>query len=499
MGDVVPLAPVGAELPGDFKIERRKMRGVVSNGMLCSGRELRLSDDHEGILVLARPDGPLPAGPELGITLAEHLGFGEDVVFDLAIEPNRPDCLSMIGVARDLAARYGLPLDYPEPSVAESGTPAGELATIEIDAPELCQRFIARVMTGVRPVASPNLVQRRLLLAGMRPIGHVVDASNYVMLELGQPTHPYDLDLVGGGGLRVRAARPGESLVTLDGESRVLGDRFPRGGDAFTALDALICNADDVPVGIAGVMGGRSSEIGESTERVLLEVARFSAVSVGRTARYVGLRSEASVRFERGVDPLGMERAAARVCQLVVNAAHEAGVEPPAIAAGIIDANPRPFERAHVRLRPFRANELLGLSLEASQMTALLAPIGYEVDGASGATGPAEMEARRALLATRCRPRGRHHRGRRPHLRVPQDPEDGSPVPVRRQARTGSGTPAKGPAGACRSRCSRGVDEPRSSIPPSRPSPEWTPNCSAWPTRWSPRSPSSGVDCWPDC
>ncbi len=190
----------------------------------------------------------------------------------------------------------------------------------------------------------------------------------------------------------MRAARPGESLVTLDGESRVLGDRFPRGGDAFTALDALICNADDVPVGIAGVMGGRSSEIGESTERVLLEVARFSAVSVGRTARYVGLRSEASVRFERGVDPLGMERAAARVCQLVVNAAHEAGVEPPAIAAGIIDANPRPFERAHVRLRPFRANELLGLSLEASQMTALLAPIGYEVDGASGATGPAEME-----------------------------------------------------------------------------------------------------------
>ena len=408
VGDLVVLAPVGAVLPGDFKIERRKMRGVVSNGMLCSGRELRLSDDHEGILVLARPEHPeaaLPAGVELGVPLAEHLGFGPDVVFDLAIEPNRPDCLSMIGIARDLAARFGLPLHLPEPLLVESGPAAAELATVEIDSPELCQRLIARVMTGVTHVASPAVVKRRLLMAGMRPIGHLVDASNYVMLELGQPTHPYDLDHLGGKGLRVRAARPGESVVTLDGETRVLGDRAARGGDAFTALDALICNAHDVPVGIAGVMGGQSSEIGESSERVLLEVARFFPVSVGRTARYAGLRSEASIRFERGVDPLGLERAAARVCELVVGAAVAAGVEPPVVATGLVDANPRPFEPSRVRLRPFRANALLGVSLEGSEMTALLSPIGYEIGAAAtGSPGASGTDAAIELVVPSWRP-----------------------------------------------------------------------------------------------
>ncbi|MGO9557751.1 MAG: phenylalanine--tRNA ligase subunit beta [Acidimicrobiales bacterium] len=406
VGDVVVLAPVGAVLPGDFKIERRKMKGVVSNGMLCSGRELRLSEEHEGILVLARPEhSGLPAGIELGVTIAEHLGFGPDVVFDLAIEPNRPDCLSMVGIARDLASRFGLPLLLPEPSLVESGPPANELATVEIAEPELCQRFVARVMTGVTPIASPAVIQRRLLMAGMRPIGHMVDASNYVMLELGQPTHPYDLDQVGGHGLRVRAARPGESLVTLDGETRVLGDRPARDGDALTALDALICDANDVPVGIAGVMGGQSSEIGEATDRVLLEVARFTPVSVGRTARYAGLRSEASIRFERGVDALGQERAAARVCELAVDAAVQAGVAPPVVATGLVDANPRPFERSRIRLRPFRANALLGVSLEDAEMTALLAPIGYEIGSvASGTAGMPGTDGAIELVVPSWRP-----------------------------------------------------------------------------------------------
>ncbi|MHB1988433.1 MAG: phenylalanine--tRNA ligase subunit beta [Acidimicrobiales bacterium] len=380
VGDVVVLAPVGSELPGGLKIERRKLRGTVSNGMLCSGRELGLSDDHDGILVLARMPAAFLGGAELGSPLSSHLGFGPDVVFDLAIEPNRPDCLSMVGIARDLAARYGLPLRIPEPSLTESSPPATELATVAIDAPEICQRLIARVLTRVRPVASPALIQRRLLLAGMRPIGHIVDASNYVMFELGQPTHPYDLDQLGGGGLRVRAAHPGETIVTLDGETRILGGRPSSSRDQLAALDGLICNANDLPVGIAGIMGGRSSEISDATERILLEVASFSAVSIGRTARHVGTRTEASLRFERGVDPEGMERAAARVCELVVDAALAAGIDPPLVAGGIIDVNPRPFERAHVILRAARANDVLGISLGAREMTELLSPIGYEAD-----------------------------------------------------------------------------------------------------------------------
>ncbi len=400
VGDVVVLAPVGSVLPGDFRIERRKIRGVVSNGMICSGRELTLSDEHAGILVLASPgEGTGTAGVELGIPLAEHLGFGYDVVFDLDVEANRPDCLSILGVARDLAARFGLPLTVPEPRSGEpgkgsagssgsagAGLSAGDLATVEVLEPDLCPRFLACVLTGVRPAPSPLLVQRRLTLAGMRPIGHVVDASNYVMLELGQPTHPYDLDRVEGG-LRVRSARPGESIVTLDGEMRRLGDRPPRGGDELTSRDALICDGRDEPVGIAGIMGGTASEISESTSRVLLEVARFDSVSVGRTARHIGLRTEASQRFERGVDPEGLQRAASRLCELVVSAACAAGLEPPVVAPGVIDVNPRPFRRSRVWVRPERANRLLGLALSADEVVGLLRPIGYEGVGTLEAPG----------------------------------------------------------------------------------------------------------------
>jgi phenylalanyl-tRNA synthetase beta chain len=388
VGDVVPLAPVGVELPGGFRIERRKMKGVASNGMLCSARELDLGDDHEGILVVARPESPgqVPTGVELGRTLAEHLGFGEDVVFDLAIEANRPDCLCMLGVARDLAARFDLPLHTPVPRVVEAAPAAVVLASVKVLAPELCRRLTARVLTGVSRVRSPALIQRRLVLAGMRPIDCVVDASNYVMLELGQPTHPYDLDELGGRGLTVRAARHGETIVTLDGETRTLGLRPPRRDDPSSGLDALICTADDVPVGIAGVMGGRSSEISDRTTSVLLEVAEFVPVAVGRTVRWLGLRTEASARFERGVDPEGVERAGDRVCELIAEAAVAAGVLPPVVAAGLLDDRPVPFEPARVRVRPSRVNSLLGTELTADDMTALLEPIGYR-QGAAPAPG----------------------------------------------------------------------------------------------------------------
>ena len=316
VGDVVPFAPIGAMLPGEFRIEQRRMRGVTSNGMLCSGRELRLSDDQGGILVLGRDAGPDPAGrkdlgQELGLPLADYLGaaYEPDVVFDLAIEGNRPDCLCVAGIARDIAARLGLPFQLPEPVVEEGPEPAGAYATVEVLAPELCHRLIGKVLSGVANVASPALIARRLTLAGMRPIDSVVDASNYVMLELGQPTHPYDLDRLAGHGLRVRAARSGEEIVTLDGATRVLGTGPV---DPLATSDCLICDASDRPVGIGGIMGGQSSEITAGASRVLLEIGYFVPLAVARTARRVGLRSEASVRFERGVDPLGMERAALR-------------------------------------------------------------------------------------------------------------------------------------------------------------------------------------------
>ena len=233
-GDIVPLAPVGAVLPGGFRMERRKMKGVVSNGMICSARELGLGDDHEGILVLgsAGADGPLPERHRARPDPRRAPRHTADVVFDLSIEPNRPDCLCMLGVARDLSARFKLPLFTPEPVIAE-GAPACGRASPRWpwQSPELCFRFTGRVLTGLVPVPSPMVVQRRLTLAGMRPISAVVDASNYVMLELGQPTHPYDLDRLGGRGLLARAAVPGETIVTLDGETRTLGNRAARPED----------------------------------------------------------------------------------------------------------------------------------------------------------------------------------------------------------------------------------------------------------------------------
>ena len=377
VGDVVPLAPVGAVLPGGFRMERRKMRGVVSNGMICSARELGLGTDHEGILVLS--EAGLSA-PELGITLAEHLGIDADVVFDLAIEPNRPDCLCMAGIARDLAALFKLPFHLPEPWITESDPPAASLATVAVEARELCFRLTGRVLTGVALVPSPVLVQRRLTMAGMRPINSVVDASNYVMLELGQPTHPYDLDRLSGRGLIARAARPGEAVVTLDGETRILGTRSARPGDDIAALDCIICDAEGEPIGIAGVMGGRSSEVEDTTSSVLVETALFNPVAVLRSARLAGLRTEASIRFERGVEPAGLERASARVCELIVQAAQAAGSQPPSISRGLLDDRPVTSDPVRIALAPDRVNALLGTTLGAEEMAGLLAPIGYRAE-----------------------------------------------------------------------------------------------------------------------
>ena len=390
VGDIVPFAPIGAVLPGEFRIEQRRMRGVVSNGMLCSGRELRLSEDQGGILVLGRdagqagPDGPGRAagsdlGFELGLPLADYLGaaFEPDVVFDLAIEGNRPDCLCVAGIARDIAARLGLPLQLPEPVVEDGPEPASSHASVEVLAPELCHRLIGKVLLGVTSVTSPAVIGRRLTLAGMRPIDSIVDASNYVMLELGQPTHPYDLDRLAGHGLRVRAARPGEEIVTLDGVTRVLGTLPVDLDDSLAGSDCVICDADDRPVGIGGIMGGQSSEITTEASRVLLEVGYFVPLAIARTARRVGLRSEASVRFERGVDPRGMKRAALRFCELVVAAARAAGVAPPVVASGWLDAQPVAYLPMRIPVRTGRVAALLGTEIRDAEVGRLLGPLGF--------------------------------------------------------------------------------------------------------------------------
>ncbi len=381
VGDLVPLARVGAVLPGGVAIGRRRMKGVASDGMLCSGRELALSDDAEGIMVLAAADGARPGQP-----LAGALGIEPDVVFDVAVEANRPDASGMAGVARDLAARLGLPFGVPAvadlataggtpvPAVRTAGPAAGELASLRVEDTGLCPRFTARVITGVRVGPSPTWLSRRLVLAGMRSINNVVDASNYVMLEIGQPTHPYDLDRLPGTGLVVRRAAPGETLTTLDGVVRTLGEPGPGFGD--DGGDCLICDAHGSPVGIAGIMGGAASEIGLGTTRVLLEAASFDPMAVARTSKRLGLRTEASARFERGSDPEAVGPAVARFSDLVALT----GGPDVTVAPGDLEvrgALPAPVE---LEVSPSRISALLGRRFAGEQIVRLLVPLGFEAE-----------------------------------------------------------------------------------------------------------------------
>ncbi len=383
VGDLVPLATVGAVLPGGFEIGRRKMKGIVSNGMLCSGRELNLTDDAEGILVLDPTGGARP-----GQALTAALGIDPDVVFDIAVEANRPDALSVAGVARDLAARLGLPFAIPgvadvagrlgstgpEAETTAPATPGVDtVASVQVEDLDLCPRFTARVLTGVEVATSPPWLTRRLALAGMRPINNVVDASNYVMLEVGQPTHPYDLDRLPGRGLVIRAAARGETLTTLDGVARTLGLPGPLGDDG---RDCLICDADSVPVAIGGIMGGSSSEIDAGTSRVLLEAAYFDPMSIARTSKRLGLRTEASARFERGCDPAAIDLAGERFCQLIALTAGPAM----SVVSGVLDVQgrvPAPFE---LDVRPSRIAGLLGATFTSEEIARLLAPLGIEAE-----------------------------------------------------------------------------------------------------------------------
>jgi phenylalanyl-tRNA synthetase beta chain len=368
VGDRVPLAPVGAILPGGFEIGRRKLRGVTSNGMLCSGKELGLSDDDAGLLILRDES---PGGP--GTPLTEALGLEPDTVFDITVEGNRPDAWSIAGVARDLAGRLELPFALPEPpEPVPSGWPVEEAASASVDSADLCPRLTVSVLGNVTVTSSPRWIAQRLLLAGMRPINNVVDASNYVMLELGQPTHPYDLSLLPGRGLTVRRAQPGETIETLDGVVRTVGVRGRGLGD--TGEDCLICDAEGTPVGIGGIMGGVTSEIAPGTAEVLLEAAYFTPMAIARTSKRLGLRTEASARFERGCDPWGIEPSVRRFCQLLAES-----VPGLRVADGMLDVRgdvPEPFL---VSLPIARVHRQTGVTLGPAEIARLIEPIGFVV------------------------------------------------------------------------------------------------------------------------
>ena len=355
-GDRVPLAQVGAVLPGDFTIARAKKRGEWSNGMLCSARELRLSDDHEGILVLA-PDTPL------GIPIAEALGIVRDTVFDLSIEANRPDAMCVAGIARDLAAKLGDPFTLPTESTAVTAAPNAAATRGTIVATDLCDRLTVTIIRGVRVTESPAVVKARLAAAGMRSISNVVDASNYVMLELGAPSHTFDLDKLPAGRIGVRWAAPGEKLTTLDGIERTLG--------VGKAEDGVIVDGEDTVVGIAAVMGGASSEVDATTTSLLLEVAHWTPMCIARTSKRMGLRSEASARFERGTDPEMLPRAAARFVEILRQTSPAVTVE------SFDDIRPVQPVAKVVRVRASRVNQILGTALDDATIPVLIAPIGF--------------------------------------------------------------------------------------------------------------------------
>ncbi|HZJ53975.1 MAG TPA: phenylalanine--tRNA ligase subunit beta [Myxococcaceae bacterium] len=351
VGDLVPLATVGTALPGGPTIQRASLRGVESHGMLCSGKELGLSDDASGLLVLPKELVP-------GTPLARALEL-EDTVLEVNVTPNRGDALSHLGVGREAAAVLGVPLRRKLRIPVESGAPVSDAIRIEIADPVGCPRFTARVLEGVRIGPSPAWLRRRLERCGVRSISNVVDVTNYVMLELGQPMHAFDLDRIQGGLLRVRRAREGEPLTTLDGKQRTL------------VADDLIIEDVRGPQSLAGTMGGADTEVGEKTTRVLLEAANWDPGTIRRMARRHQLQSEASYRFERGVDrsvlPEVLDHAAALMAEL-------SGAT---VRRGRIDVYPSPAEPRLVPLGAGHVEGLLGAPVPEEEVRSILSSLGF--------------------------------------------------------------------------------------------------------------------------
>ncbi len=360
VGQKIAFATEGAELIDGHsgekaKLKLRPIRGVESAGMVLSEKELGLSDDHEGILVL-RDDAPI------GRPLVEELG---DIVFDISTWANRADLLGVLGFARETAAITGKQMRMPAASHGESERQTADAVSVTIEDPDLCRRFTASLIENVTVGPSPSWMQERLQKSGMRPINNVVDITNYVMLETGQPLHAFDYDLVRGKKIIARRAKPGEKLVTLDGIER-----------EFDGEMLLICDGEG-PVGIAGVMGGGNSEVSAATKTILLEIANFKPGNVRRTSTQLKLRTEASLRFEKGLGMEMPEQAQHRALHLFEQ------LTGGTVAAGLVDEFPGREPRRTIALAASRIEQVLGIAVPADDVRRILEDLGYAIDGGS--------------------------------------------------------------------------------------------------------------------
>lgn len=357
-GMTAAFAPPGATIAGGRRLGEVTIRGRRSQGMLVSSAELGLEEASEGLL-------ELPSDIEPGADVGPLLGLG-DAVINVDVQPNRGDCLGVLGVAREVAAVLGSEARRPAFTLAEEGERALDLASVRVEDPEGCPRYIARVISGLAVGPSPPWLKTRLWSVGQRSISNVVDVTNFVMLEYGQPIHAFDLDRLGGGEIVVRRAREGEVLTTLDGEERKLGARH-----------LLICDGER-PIALAGIMGGVETEVSGSTQNVLLECAWFDPVVIRRGATDLGLRTEASMRFERGVDVEAMGEVAARACSLMSSLAGGR------VAGGSVDVGTRSRPPRSVILRPRKVREMLTDRLTDELIVSHLARLGFEARDADG-------------------------------------------------------------------------------------------------------------------
>ena len=353
-GMLAPVATIGATLPMGLTIKRAKLRGETSEGMLCSEKELALSEDAAGLMELAT-DIPV------GTPLATALGL-DDTVFELEITPNRPDCLSLIGVAREIRAETGNPLKLPQVDFNEDGTDVRAMTSVTIEAPDLCPRYAARVIRGVKIGQSPPWLQQRLESVGIGVINNIVDITNFVLMEYGQPLHAFDYHKLSENRIVVRRAMAGENLKTLDEIEREL------------TSDMLVIADGEKPVALAGVMGGYDSEITEATCDVLLESAYFNPSSIRATAKALGMSTEASYRFERGADPGIVLAALDRAAELITELAGGT------ICKGIVDVYLGEQPLTEIRLRPGRVNFVLGTELETATMEEILKRLGFDIE-----------------------------------------------------------------------------------------------------------------------
>ncbi len=352
-GDYIALAQPGSVLPGDFKIKKSKIRGQQSCGMLCSEKELGLAAESPGIMIL-------PEGLTLGTPVFDALNL-RDYRIEIGLTPNRPDCLSVVGVAREVAALCGKKLKLPQPEISEIADPVASRASVIIDNPEGCPRYAARMIQDVKIGPSPDWLVRRLEAVGMRSINNIVDITNYVMMELGHPLHAFDFRFIAGQKIVVRSAQEGDKFFTLDDQERTLSSE-----------DLMICDGEK-PVAMAGVMGGQNSEVQDDTSTILLEAAYFKPTMIRRTSKRHGLHTESSHRFERGADidmiPVALDRAASLMAELGKGK----------VLAGVIDNYPAALETPVLNLSLAKTVELLDVVLTGEQVGGLLASIGLQV------------------------------------------------------------------------------------------------------------------------